>query len=365
MNYGSNADGRISCNWAEQVCIYLGVLSYGNADVGITPLYELRQLMPNGVRMLVHHDGLASSGRNCIKLSLDDAYEADYWISVKLTISNGYAITAWGEITSSLLDASNVDVPNMVYNTYPSPQDEALLGIISSYLVLEVCGEHRLVQLLAQHSLLGLHIFHRNAVWGDLSWTPTTAYAIFKVDIVASSPSIQVYSPIVAIIVGLSLKLLASYKNDGESLFMDMCCVLHHREVVVAVYLHASLSVGRFPWKLLLVFSIETAYYLHAVPSFSDSALASSILPQDFGFSLGALSVKCSIVMPREPSNLVACTPSVLLHDSFNAQSVVELRGFTFAALPPIVPLAFNSDACYSSDAYYTARTQQFSCMHS
>ena len=69
--------------------------------------------------------------------------------------------------------------------------------------------------------------------------------------------------------------------------------------------------------------------------------------------------------MPREPSNLVACTPAVLLHDSFNAQSVVELRGFTFAALPSVVPLVFDSDACYSSDAFYTARTQQFSCMHS
>eukprot|EP00984_Skeletonema_dohrnii_P006468 scaffold2313_cov88-Skeletonema_dohrnii-CCMP3373.AAC.5 len=104
MNYGSNADGCISCNWAEQVSIYLGVLSYDNADVGITtPLCELRQLMPNDVRMLVHHDGLVSSGRNCIKLSLDDAYGADNWISVKLTISNGYAITAWGEITSSLM----------------------------------------------------------------------------------------------------------------------------------------------------------------------------------------------------------------------------------------------------------------------
>jgi hypothetical protein len=40
---------------------------------------------------------------------------------------------------------------------------------------------------------------------------------------------------------------------------------------------------------LLSVFSVETAYYLHAVPSFSDSALASPILSQDFDFDMSIM----------------------------------------------------------------------------
>eukprot|EP00984_Skeletonema_dohrnii_P025021 scaffold14166_cov175-Skeletonema_dohrnii-CCMP3373.AAC.1 len=361
MNYCSNTDGHISCNRAEQASIYLGLVSYDRIDAGLSQIYGLRWLITNGARMLIQHDairhhGLISSTRNCIKLLLDDAfYGGDYWISAMSTINNRSALTEWGEITPSLLDASTVDVPNMVYFTYSSLQYDALLGIIYGYFVLDVCGEshnivsidvrptlclgkllhsdvYRLVQLLAQDTTLDLRLFRHYPMWGDLSWTstivraldychalrnkyiaagncdvdttsdfdhwimstltcvkivpgsindcvldsvmrhvlqslsgltvapfgcseynsscsapiditsPSTAGAIFKVDIVASSSSsVQVYTPIRAIIVGLSslqrclTGVLLVFKKNGEPFFVDMCCFSHHRHVLVAI----------------------------------------------------------------------------------------------------------------------------------
>eukprot|EP00984_Skeletonema_dohrnii_P006467 scaffold2313_cov88-Skeletonema_dohrnii-CCMP3373.AAC.4 len=166
---------------------------------------------------------------------------------------------------------------------------------------------------MAQDSHLDLRLFRHHPVWGDLSWTstivcaldychalrnkyiaadcrmlyrvmwhvlqslsglivalfgcikynsncstpidttaPSTADAIFKVDIVASSSSIiQVYTPIRAIVLGLSslqrglTGVMLVFKKNGEPLFVDMCCFSHHRHVLVAIRsdcLHHDLS---------------------------------------------------------------------------------------------------------------------------